>query len=111
MCGPLFSAYVRVKNKGKVVGTVGARLSGGSISLISQGIARFPHMLMPSGYKVGTMGTKGRILMLFQPVPYDLAVWWVHTNPVMVRVSGVCSPYSHCSHHFLHIYVVNSESR
>ena len=111
MCGPSFFCLCAREEQGKAMGTVGTSLSDEPVSLISQGIEQFPHMLIPSGYRVGTMGTKDLILMLFPPVPYVIAVWWVHTNPVMVRVSGVCSPYSHCSHHFLHISVVNSESR
>lgn len=47
-----------VQSKIKVVGSVGTRLSGEPVSPMWQGIELFPHMLMSSGYKVGTMGNK-----------------------------------------------------
>ena len=52
------ASCARVKNKTKMVGTVGTRLPNEPVSLMYQGIELFPHMLMSSGYKVGTVGTK-----------------------------------------------------
>lgn len=56
-----------------------------------QGVELFPHILVWSGYKVGTMGTEDQILKLFPPVPSRLVGLWVQANPVMTRVGGHCS--------------------
>lgn len=73
------------------MGTVGTRQLYEPESLIWQGIELFPHILIWSGYKVGTMGTEGQMLKLFPPVPSTLTVWWVQTNSVAARVDGHCS--------------------
>jgi hypothetical protein len=76
------------KEQGKVVGTVGTILPNEPMSLVLQGVELFPHIVILIGYKVGTMGTEGRIFKLFPPVPNTLMGLWVQTNPVMGRVSG-----------------------
>lgn len=79
------------KEQGKAVGTVGTRPLYEPESLMWQGILLFPHILIWSGYRVGTMGTEDQILKLFPPVPSRLVGLWVQANPVITRVSEHCS--------------------
>ena len=53
-----FQPHARVKNKTKMVGTVGTRLPNEPVSLMYQGIELFPPSHVFGGNKVGTVGTK-----------------------------------------------------
>lgn len=52
------ASCARVKNKTKMVGTVGTRLPNEPVSLMYQGIELFPPSHVFGGNKVGTVGTK-----------------------------------------------------
>lgn len=109
------ASCARVKNKTKVVGTVGTRQQNTPESLMYQGIELYPLHQIFGGYKVGTVGTTDALPThedaLSPPVPTTFSRSGYNENPMMARVCGVLYPCTHCTHHFFYIYRANSRSR